>query len=333
MKNLFLTTLFIFVAALALVSSSAAAQSGAGDIPALEITNLTAAATETTNIEPPKTEPLPALSSIPTDKTEGKIEKRASVIKVDNGQIYTDAGALEGVSVGDFMIVCKMEPLTDLKGNVLDEDEVSVGKIVIEEVRNRVSLGRRIAGNESILRGYFVKYWVHEKNKEHDAAALGAKCPPGMLYDDGGVFEYKPGNVSKTVTVPAVPEVAESGPFCIDKNPGEGFLSWAEAKQFCSVLGKRMCEITEMRKVCATWEKPIPCSPEMEKTGECPEQNTIMDFRTALEWTTDLITKDGMPHQDAYSCSCPGPNPVCVHCFYDQCRGAEKRYRCCSEPY
>lgn len=334
MKNLFLTTLFIFVAAIALFSFPAAALEADQDIPTLEISDLNVStATETQKAETFSPAALPSDVAIAPDNKEGKSEKRASVIKVDNGLVYTDAGALEGVSVGDFMIVCKKEPLTDLKGNVLDEEEVSVGKIVIEEVRNRVSLGRQIAGNESLLRGYFVKYWTPEKSPEREAKASGEKCPPGMLYDDGGVFEYIPGSVSKTTPAPTVPEVAEATPFCVDQDPGEGFLSWVDAKNFCSALGKRMCEITELRKVCATWKKPTPCPPDLKDADSCPEQTTVMDFRSALEWTTALTEKDGMPYQDAYSCSCPGPNPVCVHCFYDQCRGAEKRYRCCAEPY
>lgn len=324
MKINLLSTSLTIITAIAFLSGPLLAQ----EIPSLEITDLNVTATET--IKAPVTaEPI----TVPEQNTKGRKEKRGAIIKVDNGMIYTDSGAIEGVAVGDFMIIYKMEPLTDLKGNILDQEEVSVGKVVIEEVRNRVSLGRQIAGNEQLLRGYFVKYWVADKSSPEQVNASSKKCPPEMLYDDGGVFQFQPGSVSKITATAATPEVADTEPFCIDKNPGEGFLSWAEAKQLCTAVGKRLCEKPELQKVCSTWDKPAPCDPDLQAIDACPEQNTVMDFRYALEWTTDIGVKDGMPIQDAYSCSCPGPDPVCVHCFYDQCRGAEKRYRCCSNPY
>lgn len=263
--------------------------------------------------------------------TAGMVEKTGAIIKVTGlDKVYIDQGEIHGVTENLPMIIYRMEPIRDLDGEVLDEEEVVIGKLRVYEVRPRLSIANVLRSSEDIKRGFLVRYWLEEEREQ--AAAFDNRCPKGMMFDGGGPFVFVPGNYFRA-TPASEKQTEDTEPFCIDKRPADEIATWAAAREICGSRGKRLCTREEKQKVCATWDKPKPCAPELQQKGDCPEPDTIIDFDREQEWTADMAEKDGVPFLDANSCACPGVSPVCVHCYFEECRGAKKLYRCCSEPF
>jgi len=267
----------------------------------------------------------------------GMVERLGAVIKVSGLEIYVNQGAIDGVEPGVTMYVYRMEPIKDLDGEVLDEEEVPVGTIEITEVRPRISIGEVVSldtgpegGTTPVQRGFSVRYYSSSEAERLDMSA--GRCPPGMLYDGGGPFLFNPGSHFTDISHGGR-ETGETGPFCIDRYPAENDLSWIDARQECAQLGKRLCDKSELQKVCAVWDRPEPCPPDIEDPEKCPEPQTVVDFRKTLEWVSVNEFESGQLSQKSYMCSCPGIDPVCVGCYYERCRGASKKYRCCRDPY
>ncbi len=283
-------------------------------------------------IEPDSaTDTEPGNMAITPVDTAGLVEKTGAVIKVSGlDKVYVDQGEIQGVKPDMPMIVYRMEPIRNMAGEVLDEEERVIGKLRIYEVRPRLSIGNVIQSSEDMKRGLFVRYWVEEERAV--TAGDDKRCPKGMMFDGGGPFVFLPGNYFRSTPV-TEKQTKQTEAFCIDKRPSKDVVTWAAATEACRSQGKRLCAKEEKQKVCVTWDKPPACSPEQQQAAECPEPNTIIGFSRDQEWTADLVDKDGEPFMDANSCSCPGASPVCVHCYFDQCRGAKKIFRCCSEPF
>jgi hypothetical protein len=257
--------------------------------------------------------------------------KSGSVIKVasDPVRIYVDQGTNDGAVSGTEMDVFKTEPVKGMKGELLDEDEIMVGRIRVVEVKPRLSICEVIYKNTEFERGNAVRYMAMvDRPAQTEVKGL---CPAGMRYDPGGIFIFIPG--AMFASEPAKEQVSDSPPFCIDMRAAEGVLTWNNAADECKRLKKRLCSRTELQKVCTTWDKPKPCPSDLAKKNACPKQDTIIDLYRNQEWTSDLVAdKAGNMDWEANSCSCPGTSPVCTHCVYAGCRGARKPYRCCSEP-
>jgi len=255
----------------------------------------------------------------------------ATVIKTDGLKVYIDRGETEGMAVGMEMDVFRIDPIRDMAGNVLDEEEKKVARIRLEEVKPLLSIGKIIAATEpTIERGYFVRYQTPAKPGTGQPSPEGV-CPRSMLYDPGGAFSFKPGSLYTDNRI-LRQQTAQSGPFCIDVDKKTTASTYDDARMACAKIGKRLCTKTELQKICALWEKPKPCPDDMKKKGLCPVQNTVMGFRNDQEWTSDPVSREsGPPGFEANSCSCPTSSPVCTHCYYQGCRGAKKVYRCCSE--
>jgi len=260
---------------------------------------------------------------------DGYIEKKAAIVKVDGFTVYVDAGAAEGVDENTPMLVYRLEPVRNLQGEVLDRVEETAGTLKVTEVRPRMSICRPTSIRVPFERGFFVKYYVSPQAVPDRSE--GGRCPSGMLYDGGGPFAFKAGSMFTNIP-PSDASSGETGPFCIDQYPVKTLSTWADARDSCAARGKRLCQVRELQKVCSTWEKPKFCPPEMEKTTGCPEPSTVVDFRSDLEWSYEAVAMDSGLLQDAFSCKCPGSDPVCVHCYYEGCRGAKKYYRCCTDP-
>ncbi|HOO56889.1 MAG TPA: hypothetical protein PLN69_08690 [bacterium] len=251
-----------------------------------------------------------------------------AVVKVDGKKIYVDKGAIDGVTEGTMMEIFRIDTIVGLEGEVLDEEEVDVGRVEIYEVRPRVSIGNLMDEEAEIKRGFIVRYAsVRDNGPENRISDL---CPAGMFLDTGGMFEYIPGSMSGA-DGQFVKKLGEVEPFCVDKYPGEGILTWAAAAAYCEQQDKRLCERVELEKICAEWEREKPCPRDIEAQGLCPNQDTVMRFGREQEWTADPV--EGEPgRKDASSIACASHSPVVTHCYYEGCRGAKKIFRCCAGP-
>ena len=73
----------------------------------------------------------------------GKIPWEGTVVMVKDNKIYINRGSREGVSSGQTFIVGKTESLRDPDtGELLDSSMEKAGTIVIESVKEKVSIGR-----------------------------------------------------------------------------------------------------------------------------------------------------------------------------------------------
>ncbi|MFA6448788.1 MAG: hypothetical protein WCX65_04905 [bacterium] len=286
---------------------------------------------------PPDMPTLPLIPTVAPEVATGTVSqdlimKTGSVVKVDAAdklKIYVDRGYNDGVIEGMEIEVSKMEPIKDMDGAILDEEEVAVGKIRAVEVKPRLTICDMVTAKKDFERGNIVRYYV-ESDKQVEKAADG-KCPAGMKYDKGGSFVFVPGAMFATEAPKEL--VAETRPMCVDLRQSAEVSTWANADAACKRQRKRLCAREELQKVCSTWDKPKPCPKDMWRKNACPKQDTIADLYRDQEWTSDMIVdKNGRASYEANSCSCPGVSPVCTHCVYEGCRGARKPYRCCSEP-
>lgn len=273
--------------------------------------------------------PEPPLVPQPAPAAENMVLRDGAVIKSDGAKVYVNRGQIHGVAVGMEMDVFNIEPIKDLDGKVLDQEEVITGRIRIAEVRPQISIGQALKGSVSFEPGYIVKYYAPADEKPSAARSAG-RCPEGMLFDAGGAFFFVP-SYPYASNEPAKQVAAETAPFCIDRDPVADPERWSDANTFCAKQGKRLCAREELQKVCVMWEKHKPCLPEMQVKGECEtSQDTVTEFRKNQEWTADLISGAGAAAFEANSCACPGTSPVCTHCYYKECRGAKKYFRCCA---
>jgi len=113
---------------------------------------------------------IPAAAAAQTLRT-------GAVIKVDGSRVYVDRGESDGISQGMSMDVYKLDPIKDLNGVVLDEEEIYIGRIRIAEVKQRLSIGEvtESAGKGEFERGFFVRYYIAA---EKAAAAPSAAPAP-----------------------------------------------------------------------------------------------------------------------------------------------------------
>ncbi len=171
---------------------------------------------------------------------------------------------------------------------------------------------------------------VHAEDPAAGATqTIAIVCPASMLSDPGGQFEYLPGRLSNTISSRKI-TTAETAPFCIDESPAASIATYAAAEEFCRARDKHLCSFDELRKVCATWPKPLPCPRDVEAAGNCPDTGArIRKFRDTQEWAAQT---DANGDVETGSCGCNGAVPVCIKCMYPGCRSAKKAFRCCSGP-
>ena len=86
-----------------------------------------------------------------------KVPWEGTVIIVKNDKFYINRGARDGVATGQRFVVGNMERVRDPDtGEVLDESVNKVGAIVIEEMKEKVSIGKATEGGEKIQKGMTV---------------------------------------------------------------------------------------------------------------------------------------------------------------------------------
>lgn len=84
----------------------------------------------------------------------GNIPWEGTVIMVKNGKVYINRGSREGVDPGQIFQVGRAEQLRDPDtGEVLDSSMEKVGTIVIDSVKEKVSIGRATEGLDKIEKG------------------------------------------------------------------------------------------------------------------------------------------------------------------------------------
>ena len=292
------------------------------------------AKTQTTAPADKKKPAAPSQNMIDAEQATKVIENKATIVKVDAGEnprIFLDKGSLDGITVGMDLDVYMNDPVTDMKGTVLADDEVFVGRIRAVETKPKVTVCEAVTKG-AYMRGNYAKYFTLSQTKpKKENRSVPGRCPSGMYYDSGGAFVFIPGTASQTGIVREI--VDEADAFCIDPKQKQEVLTWTAAANECKLRKKRLCTKQELEKVCTTWDKPKPCPKDLRVKNQCPDQNTVIDLYRSQEWTSDPVTdEDGNVSYEANSCSCPGTSPVCTHCVYAGCRGAKKVFRCCSDP-
>lgn len=86
-----------------------------------------------------------------------KVPWEGTVIIVKDDKLYINRGARDGVAIGQKFVVGSMERVRDPDtGEVLDVSVNKVGAIVIEEVKEKLSIGRATEGGENIQKGMTV---------------------------------------------------------------------------------------------------------------------------------------------------------------------------------
>jgi len=86
-----------------------------------------------------------------------KIPWEGTVVMVKNGMVYVNRGAREGVAPGQSFVIGTAQQLRDPDtGELLDTSVEKAGTIVIESVKEKVSIGRPAEGAERIQKGMTV---------------------------------------------------------------------------------------------------------------------------------------------------------------------------------
>ncbi|MDH4232958.1 MAG: hypothetical protein OEW04_13135 [Nitrospirota bacterium] len=86
-----------------------------------------------------------------------KIPWEGTVLMVKGGNVYINRGAREGVSSGQTFDVGQTEVLRDPDtGELLDVSMEKAGAIVIDKVKEKISIGKAIGGGENIQKGMTV---------------------------------------------------------------------------------------------------------------------------------------------------------------------------------
>jgi curli biogenesis system outer membrane secretion channel CsgG len=80
-----------------------------------------------------------------------------TVVMVKNGKVYVNRGTREGVAPGQSFVIGNAEQIRDPDtGEVLDTSVEKAGTIVIESVKEKISIGRPVEGAERIQKGMTV---------------------------------------------------------------------------------------------------------------------------------------------------------------------------------
>jgi curli biogenesis system outer membrane secretion channel CsgG len=80
-----------------------------------------------------------------------------TVLMVRNGMVYVNRGAREGVTAGQSFVIGTAQQLRDPDtGEVLDTSVEKAGTIVIESVKDKISIGKPVEGAERIQKGMTV---------------------------------------------------------------------------------------------------------------------------------------------------------------------------------
>jgi hypothetical protein len=76
---------------------------------------------------------------------------------VKDGMVYVNRGSREGVAPGQSFVVGTTQQLRDPDtGELLDTSVERAGSIVIESVKEKISIGRPVEGEERIQKGMTV---------------------------------------------------------------------------------------------------------------------------------------------------------------------------------
>ncbi len=86
-----------------------------------------------------------------------KIPWEGTVVMTKGGMVYINRGAREGVEPGQTFVIGRSEQIRDPDtGEVLDTSIDKAGTIVIESVKEKISIGRPVEGGERIQKGMAV---------------------------------------------------------------------------------------------------------------------------------------------------------------------------------
>jgi curli biogenesis system outer membrane secretion channel CsgG len=90
----------------------------------------------------------------------GQLERipwEGTVVMVKDGMVYVNRGAREGVTAGQNFVIGTAQQLRDPDtGEVLDTSVEKAGTIVIESVKEKISIGKPVEGAERIQKGMTV---------------------------------------------------------------------------------------------------------------------------------------------------------------------------------
>ncbi len=93
----------------------------------------------------------------------GHIPWEGTVIMVKDGKVYINRGSREGVDPGQIFQVGHTVQLRDPDtGEVLDSSMEKVGTVVIDSVREKISIGRATAGLDKIEKGMTIMPYLHD---------------------------------------------------------------------------------------------------------------------------------------------------------------------------
>ena len=86
-----------------------------------------------------------------------KIPWEATVVMVKDGKVYVNRGTREGVTTGQSFVIGDAQQLRDPDtGEMLDTSIEKAGTIVIESVKEKISIGKPVEGAEKIQKGMTV---------------------------------------------------------------------------------------------------------------------------------------------------------------------------------
>jgi curli biogenesis system outer membrane secretion channel CsgG len=86
-----------------------------------------------------------------------KVPWEGTVVMVKDGMVYVNRGAREGVTTGQNFVIGTAQQLRDPDtGEVLDTSVEKAGTVVIESVKEKISIGKPVEGAERIQKGMTV---------------------------------------------------------------------------------------------------------------------------------------------------------------------------------
>ena len=260
------------------------------------------------------------------------VEIQAHIVKITDAAVYVDAGGEQGVTPGASMTYFESVDITDMQGNALGTDLVAAGVLRVDHVDERLCSAAIVTQTKEPQRGMLVKFLAA---REPDTAQGKTLCPEDMQLVPGGSFAYVPGALTRDSFVDSTPQTGDTDNFCVDIEPDKQMMSWREARDACGALGKRLCAREEQRKTCARNTRKPACSAEQANAGVCPRGSAVEDFTSALEWSAAWAETDpatDAPASRTGSSSCTGQRPASSTCYYPECNGISKKYRCCADP-
>lgn len=265
---------------------------------------------------------------------EGYIEADAHIVQVNEGAVYVDRGGMHGIVPGDIMRLYEEIEVTDLDGKKIGTDQRLLGTLRVEHVYEEMCTVAVVESLKLPVRGMIVRY-LTPAPAEPDPGVERTKCPAGMQLVKGGAFSYFPGSISRDVLPDKQDPITErTENYCVDINPNKKQMTWSEARDTCGAQGKRLCAREEQHKTCAQYSRPPACSREQFDAGQCPRGMAVLDYDQELEWSAAYVEIDalGTPISKTGSCLCAGSMPACAGCYYPECRGVTKQFRCCDDP-